>query len=89
MSNIELAERLHDAGSERWQMISRDKSDVFGMIRGDATFLSTVDLSFYIGGYKYETCIFMNGDSEVLRRYKTKAEAMVGHIELAEKYNLK
>lgn len=79
----------------RWRMISRDNDDVFGIIRGDADWLSTVKMP-YIGGslsvpdfYKYESCLFTKDGSEVLARYKTRAEAMVGHIELEEKFNLR
>ena len=78
---------------DRWQMISRDTSDIFGIIRGDQTWLSTVEM-VYLGAFdedsyfKYESCLFTKKDSEVLRRYKTRAEATTGHIELAKKYNL-
>lgn len=80
---------------DRWQMISRDTEDLVGILRGDETWLSTVELP-YLGGtfehpeyYKYESCLFTKDSSVVLSRYKTKAEAMMGHTELAEKYNLK
>ena len=81
---------------DRWQLISRDTGDVFGIIRGDATWLSTVEMP-YLGGtfhapddYNYESCIFFKEpDSEVLARYKTKDEAIEGHNLLAKKYNLR
>jgi len=71
----------------RWQIVSDDH---VWMYPAD-TSLSTVELDGEI--YKdtpYESCIFYShGDSEVLRRYKTKEEALRGHIELEEKYKLK
>jgi hypothetical protein len=82
---------------DRWQLISRDTADLFGAIRGDATWLSTVELPDFgfpaddsrHAGYRYESCLFINSGSEVLLRYKTKDEAIKGHARLARKYNLK
>ena len=78
---------------DQWQLISRDTTDIFGIIRGDATWLSTVALPNFSSDpaakVEYESCLFTKNDSEVIRRYKTKEEAMVGHIELSKKYNLK
>lgn len=74
----------------RWQLVSRDTSDLFGIIRGDETWLSTVEMP-YLGvnqSYVYESCLFYKGGSEVLERYSTRADAMTGHAALAKKYNL-
>lgn len=70
-----------------WQIITRDKKDVFGIIRGDATYLSTVQLPLY-DDYKYETCIFTKDGSEVLKRYRTQEEAYSGHFRFVKKYKL-
>lgn len=89
-----MSDNIDDLDS-RWRMISRDADDVFGIIRGDADWLSTVVMP-YLGGtldipinYHYESCLFTKEGSEVLRRYHTRAEAMVGHIEFEEKFNLR
>jgi hypothetical protein len=72
---------------KRWQICSDDH---VWMYPADVS-LSTVELDGEI--YKdtpYESCIFFaHGDSEVLKRYKTKEEALCGHIELENKYKLK
>lgn len=73
----------------RWQLVSRDTSDLFGIIRGDETWLSTAELP-YLGdkaSYVYESCLFDKNGSEVLDRYSTRADAMAGHAALAKKYN--
>ena len=71
----------------RWQIVSDDHVWFYP---ADIS-LSTVELDSQV--YKdtpYESCIFYaNGDSELLRRYKTQAEAISGHVELEQKYNLK
>ena len=71
----------------RWQICSDDH---VWMYPPDVS-LSTVELEGEI--YKntpYESCIFyQNGDSEVVKRYKTKEEAIQGHIDLENKYKLK
>lgn len=77
---------------DRWQLVSKDTNDVFGIIRGDAVALSTVELPYFGIGpneFRYESCLFTATDSEVLRRYKTKREAIAGHERLAKKYKLK
>ena len=56
-----------------WQMTSRDTDDIFGILRDDETFLSTVLLPA----------------PEVLARYETEEAATAGHNELAKKYNLR
>jgi len=71
----------------RWQLVSDDH---VWMYPADIS-LSTVELDGEI--YKqtpYETCIFYaNGDSEVLKRYRTKEDAARGHIEYERQHNLK
>lgn len=71
----------------RWQVVSDDH---VWMYPADVS-LSTVELDSSV--YKdtpYESCIFFaNGESEVLKRYTTQEEALLGHIELEEKYKLK
>jgi len=75
---------------DRWQLVSRDTEDVFGTLRGDATWLSTVELPDFFGnGLEYESCLFTTDGSEVIRRYKSKEEAMRGHAFLTKKYNLR
>lgn len=58
--------------------------------RTHATFrLSTVELPEEYG-YGYETCIFkQNGDSDVIERYYTIDEAIVGHYHYAKYYGCK
>jgi hypothetical protein len=60
--------------------------------------LSTVELpiikldenSNLYGDTPYESCLFFaNGESDVVARYKTKEEAIAGHVELEKKYDLK
>jgi hypothetical protein len=82
---------------DRWQLISRNTDDLFGIIRDGATWLSTVELPNFgfkeddsrHAGYQYESCIFIGNDSEVLQRYRTKNEAIEGHANLAKKFNLR
>ena len=69
-------------------MTSRDTDDVFGILREDAAFLSTVLLPWHRGAI-YESCIFRKDGSEVLARYSTEEAATAGHNELAKKYNLR
>jgi hypothetical protein len=80
----------------RWQIISRDTDDVFGILRGEETYLSTVRLPYMgrIDGedndiFIYESCLFTKDGSEVLSRYNSKELAIEGHNRLAKKYNLK
>jgi len=72
---------------KRWQLVSDDH---VWMYPADVS-LSTVELDSTV--YKntpYESCIFyINGDSEVLKRYATKEDAARGHIEYERQYNLK
>lgn len=39
-------------------------------------------------GYLYESCLFTDEDSEVLGRYQTLSEAIVGHNRLKSKLGL-
>jgi hypothetical protein len=47
--------------------------------------ISTVDLGdFAINRLTYETCVFYpNGDSRVMERYSSQAEALTGHLKIA------
>ena len=78
---------LNSMRKKRWQIVSDDH---VWMYPADVS-LSTVELDSRIyDDTPYESCVFFaNGDSEVLARYKTQEEALRGHIELEEKYNLK
>ena len=78
---------LNSMRKRRWQIVSDDH---VWMYPPDVS-LSTVELDSRIyEDTPYESCIFFqNGDSEVLKRYKTQEEALRGHIELEEKYKLK
>lgn len=74
----------------RWQLVSDDS---VWMFPADVQ-LSTVELDFGrllgLDDYNYESCLFfINGDSDVVARYATKEEAIVGHTELEKKYGLK
>ena len=78
---------LNNMRAKRWQIVSDDH---VWMYPADVS-LSTVQLpgDFYKDS-PYETCVFFaNGDSEVLERYSTQAEAINGHIKYEEKYKLK
>lgn len=85
---------LNSMRQNRWQLVSDDH---VWMYPADIT-LSTLELpkltfdngmNVY-GDTPYESCIFFaNGESEVLARYKTQAEAICGHIELEQQYKLK
>ena len=71
----------------RFQMISHN-GDLFN----DATVtLSTVEMPRLPGlnvAYPYESCLFSPGDSEVLKRYQSRSEAIAGHVELEKKFKL-
>lgn len=52
--------------------------------------LSTVQMPDMLGlAYKYESCIFVRGDSEVLGRYGSLSEAVLDHVKLRQQYKLK
>ena len=73
--------------AKRWQIVSDDH---VWMYPPDIS-LSTVELDSRIyEDTPYESCIFYaNGESEVLARYKTQAEAICGHVDFENKYKLK
>lgn len=71
---------------KRWQIVSDDHVWFYPP---DVT-ISTVELVSNYYTEPYESCIFYaNGDSQILQRYKTQTEALVGHIELENKFKLK
>ena len=78
---------LNSMAQKRWQIVSDDH---VWMYPPDVS-LSTVELDSRIyPDTPYESCIFFaNGESEVLKRYNTQAEAISGHVELEQKYKLK
>lgn len=59
-----------------------------GWFRKPTLKLSTVRLPFYIGDEKYESCLFSVGDSQVIERYATLDEAVMGHASYSAKYGL-
>jgi hypothetical protein len=72
----------------RFQMISNNG----GVFKAPTIELSTVELPHVPGfgfGYTYESCLFSPGESEVLARYQTRAEAIAGHIELEKRFKLR
>ena len=70
----------------RWQLVSDDHVWFYPP---DIS-LSTVELISNYHTDSYETCIFYsNGNSEVLKRYMTQEDAVLGHIEYERQYNLK
>lgn len=74
-----------------WQIASKDTKDVFGILRGDAVWLSTVELPYFgvaPDEKKYETSLYRDGGWDILMRYKTKEEAIAGHKRFAKKFNL-
>jgi hypothetical protein len=72
---------------KRWQIVSDDHVWFYPP---DVS-LSTVELPFpSISDQKFESCLFfVNGESDVVRTYDTKEEAIRGHIELEDEYKLK
>jgi hypothetical protein len=71
----------------RFQMIS-DNSGVF---KEATVTLSTIEMPKISGfdlGYTHESCLFSHGESEVLARYQTRSDAIVGHITLEKKFSL-
>ncbi len=72
---------------QHWQMIS----DNGGWLKPATVTLSTVKMPEIKGidlGYRYESCLFTKGDSEVLARYDTVADAVLGHRDLSTDYGL-
>ena len=78
---------LKSMRNNRWQIVSDDHVWFYP---ADVS-LSTVELDSRVyNDTPYETCVFYaNGDSQVLERYKTQAEAISGHIEYEQKFKLK
>jgi hypothetical protein len=72
---------------KRWQIVS---NDAVWMFPPDVQ-LSTISTRPEIyEDTPFESCLFYsNGDSNVIARYKTQEEALLGHIELEKKYGLK
>lgn len=69
-----------------WQIISDDSVWMFS----PNIQLSTVRLPYVFDEFEFESCVFFdNGNSEVVKRYKTQIEAIEGHTELEKKYGLK
>lgn len=72
---------------QTWQLIS----DNAGWIRPASVVLSTVEMPKIKGvdfGYRYESCVFRLGDSEVLARYDTLRDAVRGHHDLTSELGL-
>ena len=59
-----------------------------GWFRNPTLRLSTVSLPFYIDDEKYETCLFGPSDSQVIERYTTFDEAVIGHATYSVKYGV-
>ena len=58
--------------------------------RDETIRLSTTQLPLTVDGNGYESCIFyVHGDSEVVRRYATMADAIKGHRELETIFGVK
>lgn len=75
----------------RWQIVS-DNSELF---REATTCLSTIELPGILGmgidsrDYLFESCLFFkDGESDVLARYQTQAEANEGHHRLCREHKL-
>lgn len=70
-----------------FQMISHNGS----LFKEGDIVLSTVQMPKVLVdlGYNFESCIFVNGESEVLGRYKTLSEAILDHVSLRQQYKLK
>lgn len=63
---------------KKFQLVSNNA----GFLRPATVVLSTVKLpAIFISGldYSYETCLFSHGESEVLERYSSLADAIRGH----------
>ncbi len=49
--------------------------------------LSTIELPKISGATEFETCVFFeDGSSEVLQRYWTQGDAILGHFRLSKSY---
>ena len=62
-----------------------------GIFRSASVELRTTEMPrslAHLMDYRYESCIFASGDSDVLALYNTLSDAVQGHIDLARKYKL-
>lgn len=62
-----------------------------GFFRGPSVELRTTEMPRSVVGvlgYRFESCLFSAGDSDVLARYNTLSEAVQGHVDLARKHKL-
>jgi hypothetical protein len=70
---------------KRWQIISRRNRTLFDVLQDPdgGEWLSTIEmpksLLNYNLGYRYESCLFVKGSSDVIARYETLSEALEGH----------
>lgn len=68
------------------------KSDNRAVFSNPTVVLSTVEMPRSLSGildYRYESCLFGAGDSNVVARYNTLSEAVAGHTKLTAEYGLK
>lgn len=73
--------------TDGFQLISSNA----GIFRPASVELRTTEMpKLVVGslGYRYESCLFSVGDSDVLARYDTLSEAVQGHVDLARKHKL-
>ena len=79
-------ELLEFVKRERFQIRSHNG----GLFRKATIGLSTVELLPIpsILPYHYESCLFSNNGSEVLARYETEVEAIIGHEKLRQQLGL-
>lgn len=71
----------------RWQMLSNNG----GWLKQPTVELSTVEMPQIKGldlGYRYESCVFTDGDSDVVERYDTVVDAIAGHQRWCRKLGL-
>lgn len=73
----------------RWQLIADNGS--LSRLTKTTRHLSTVEMPIStVGmlGYAYESCVFGADESDVVARYQTKEDAIIGHNELCKEYGL-
>ena len=73
--------------SKNFQLINSNA----GVFRGASLELRTTEMPSMICaslGYRFESCLFSTGDSEVVGRYDNLSDAAQGHFNLSRKYNL-
>lgn len=77
----------------RKQIVSKN-DDLFDILRGSQTWLSTVELSCLDGtlidpiNYNFESCLFTKDDSEVIARHRNWEDAVEYHMHIAKGYGL-